>query len=294
MTTAEACRWAEAQLLAAGVAAPATDARLLAAHVLGVAQSLVPARYRDPMPPGVLTSYEDAVRRRADREPLAYITGGTEFMGLPFLCDRGALIPRPDTETLVEATLGAIGTLGLRRPLLADIGTGTGCVGISLVHALPDAHALLTDISQDALELAARNAELNNVASRTTLLHGPDLSPIQRSEAACRLTVLVSNPPYIPAADIATLEPEVRAHEPHMALDGGPDGLDAYRRILLAVGSLPSLRVVAFECGIGQAEDISGLLATHLPGWSIRTHRDLSGIDRVVTARKDEAGRTAP
>jgi len=296
MTTAEACRRAEARLLAAGVSAPATDARLLAAHVLGVAPSLVPARYREPIPPGALIFYEDAIRRRVAREPLAYITGSTEFMGLPFLCDRRALVPRPDTETLVQATLGSIATIGLRHPLLADIGTGTGCVGISLLHALPDAHALLTDTSQDALELARRNAELNNVASRTTLLHGADLSPIQHSESARPPTVLVSNPPYIPAAEIAALEPEVRDHEPPIALDGGLDGLDAYRRILPAAGSLPSLQVVAFECSIGQAPDLSALMATHLPGWTISTHHDLSGIDRVLTAWRPEAapGRTAP
>ncbi len=201
--------------------------------------------------------------RRAAREPLQYILGDTEFYGREFRCDPRALIPRPDTETLVEVALELARNTGARD--IVDVGTGTGAVAISIALELPDARLLATDISPDALELAGANIAAHGLAERVQMV--------------------VSNPPYVRADEWDGLQTEIVEHEPQSALVGeGADGLGCYERILADCADLPALRAVAFEVGAGQATGVARLMATALPGCAIMVREDLSGIERVVAA----------
>lgn len=300
MTVNEALKEAETTLLDAGITSPRADAHILLAHVLADTLSHLPTRLREPLDELTETQLGRLVARRVAREPLAYITGETEFMGLRFKCDARALVPRPETETLVETVLDCLPSVGGApspdfppSPLIADIGTGAGCIAVSLAHFLPDARVFATDASADALDLARENAALNDVADRMSFLHGADLQPLFEAGIADEVSVLVSNPPYIPTSVLPTLEPEVSKREPRVALDGGPDGLDFYRRVLPRLPKLPSLRLVALEFGVSQGDDVAELVERHLRGWRTELRRDLSGAPRVVVALSPD-GRAAP
>jgi release factor glutamine methyltransferase len=282
MTVREALREAAGELARAGIAGGATDARLLMAHALGDTPAHLPVRFGQALAPGDLARFQGLVARRVAREPLAYVTGGTEFMGLRFHCDARAFVPRPDTETLVEAVLARVPS---SEVLVAEIGTGTGCIAVSLAHFMPRARVVATDASAQALALAAENVALNGLEDRVRLLGGQDLAPLAEAGVLGQVGVLVSNPPYIPDGDVAGLEPEVSAAEPRLALCGGPDGLDWYRRVLPQLGTLPRLRLVGLEFGVGQAAGVLGIVAEALPGWEAGVTRDLGGLERAVTAR---------
>jgi len=225
----------------------------------------------------LLAEYEE---RRLAHEPVSRILGRREFWGLDFEVTAATLDPRPDSETLVEAALDLIRDVA--NPRILDIGTGTGCLLIALLHERKDASGVGVDLSAAALEVARRNAERLGVASRAVLVEGAWCGGLQEA-----FDLVISNPPYIERDVIAGLEPEVRLHDPVLALDGGPDGLDAYRRIIPALAGLfgadsGRLGLVAFEVGEGQAGDVSKLLFEN--GFSdIKTHRDLAEIERCVT-----------
>jgi release factor glutamine methyltransferase len=283
MTVREALREAAGALAGAGIVGAGTDACLLMAHALGDTPGHLPVRMRQELGAAELAGFRELVARRGGREPLAYVTGETEFMGLRFHCDARALVPRPDTEVLVEAVLA-------RAPrgelLVAEIGTGTGCIAVSLAHFLPRARVVATDASSEALALAAANVALNGLQARVALLEGYDLGPLEGAGLLGQVGVLVSNPPYIPDAEVPGLEPEVSAAEPRLALCGGPDGLDWYRRVLPRLAGLPRLELVGLEFGVGQAEALLALAAGALPGWRLEVTCDLAGLERAVTARR--------
>ena len=271
MTVGEALRHGAALLAAAGVDSPRLDARLLLGHSTGLAQDAL-LRDRDAWVDAV--AYDALLARRAAREPLALIVGGQEFWSLRFEVSPATLIPRPDSETLIEA---ALATRRDRRPThrILDLGTGTGCLLLAALTEFPSAWGVGTDLVPAAAALARRNARSLGLADRAAFLCcGWD------DAISGRFDLVLSNPPYIPTAELAGLMPEVAAHEPRRALDGGPDGLDAYRVLLR---QLPSLLqpggTACFELGAGQAAEIMAMASGF---HAVRTQPDLAGIARAL------------
>ncbi|MEK5059570.1 peptide chain release factor N(5)-glutamine methyltransferase [Paenibacillus sp. FSL H7-0326] len=261
-----------------GVLEPQNNARLLLEYVLGLEGAAYYMALPDAFPAEQISAFEEAVNRKGQGEPAQYIIGRQEFYGLPFMVSPAVLIPRPETELLVEAVmlhgdrLWPGGT-----PLAADIGTGSGAIAVTLAVKRTGWHVEASDISPEALAVAAQNAAANGAAVQ--FREGDLLAPF----AGERVDILVSNPPYIPADDIAGLQREVREHEPRTALDGGPDGLGPYRTMMaqLALLAAPP-RLVGFELGQGQAEDVAELLRVAGHWDEIIVVPDLAGIDRHV------------
>lgn len=225
------------------------------------------------------------INRRGTREPLQHITGNVEFMGLEFEVSPSVLIPRPDTEILVEAILDAEETVGRRDGVLvADVGAGSGAIAVSLASYLQYAHVIAVELSPAAAAIARRNIAKHELGDRVELVEGDGLAPL--APYAGKLAILVSNPPYIPEADIAGLEPEVRDYEPLMALTPGADPYVWYRRFaqeapdLLQPGGL-----LAVEVGIHQATEVMRLLQEAGRWTDISVHKDLGGIERAILAR---------
>lgn len=284
MTPEQSCREAFVEassfLEKCGVYEPQNNARLLLEHVLGVYGAQYYMMQPEPFPGELRSRWEEAVTRKAAGEPAQYIIGSQEFYGLPFEVTPAVLIPRPETELLVEAVLREADRVcaGAGRAVHAvDIGTGSGAIAVTMASLRPQWQVSAGDLSADALQVAARNAAANGV--QIDFREGDLLAPF----AGERLDILVSNPPYIPAGDIAGLQQEVRDHEPHLALDGGPDGLAPYRIMLeqLQLLSAPP-QIIGFELGMGQARDVAALLesAGHWP--EIIIVPDLAGIERHV------------
>jgi release factor glutamine methyltransferase len=281
------------RLEAAGVPDPDRDAELLLLHVLGLDRAAFHAHPERPVAAVAEARYRDLVERRARREPLQYLTGVQEFWSLPFRVTPAVLIPRPETEGILEAVVALPLPQGSGRPRLLDLGTGSGCLAIAVAHSFPDARVVATDVSAEALEVARDNARTLGVADRIRFVQG-DLGDALAAESTApavpvkpwRFDVILSNPPYIAAADLEELAPEVRDHEPRVALTPGPDALAVHRRILeLAADLLAPGGWLLVEIGAGQAEPIRALYAAQdrLRLDSIRP--DLAGIPRVVVAQ---------
>lgn len=271
MTVREALRHGAALLEAAGVDSPRLDARLLLSHATGLSRGalLDGLQIVDP------TRYYALLARRAAREPLALILGRQEFWSLDFEVSPATLIPRADSETVVEAAIAALPERGRVLSIL-DLGTGTGCLLLAALTEFPAAWGLGVDRSVEAAALAARNAAALGLAGRAAFLCGD-----WDRALSGRFDLVLSNPPYIPTADIAGLMPEVALHEPGRALDGGVDGLAAYRQILAALPRLLTPGGVAvLEIGIGQAGPVAALA-----GVPVVFHADLAGIPRAVVVR---------
>jgi release factor glutamine methyltransferase len=273
-TIAHALHWAT-EYLQASSATPRLDAEVLLAHVLGWGRARLLSERQALLDTEQYARFEQLVERRAWLEPVAYLVGHREFYGRDFVVTPAVLVPRPETELLVERALAwARGRQG--RPLtIADIGTGSGIIAVTLAAELPDAHVYATDLSTNALEVAARNAERHGVAAQVALLRGDLLEPLPEP-----VDLLVSNPPYTVLAEI---DENVRRHEPHMALDGGPDGLAMYRRLLAAAPAhLASGGALMLEIGATQGAAVAALARQHFPGATVTVRQDLAGWDRVV------------
>ncbi|MGA3402621.1 MAG: peptide chain release factor N(5)-glutamine methyltransferase [Acetobacteraceae bacterium] len=272
MVIADAIRHGAAVLRAAGIDNPRLEARRLLAHALGLP---VAALLRDPHASADTAGYDALLTRRAAHEPLAYVIGRREFWSLDFAVSPATLIPRPESETLIEAALAAFARRAPPRRIL-DLGTGTGCLLLAALHEFPGAFGIGTDRSPAAARLAAANAAALGLADRAAFLCGDWAAPL-----AARFDLVLCNPPYIPTSEIDGLMPEVARHEPHGALDGGADGLAAYRCI---VAFLPALLqpdgVAVLELGIGQAPAVAALAAES--GLAATTRPDLAGIARAV------------
>lgn len=280
-TLRELRRAAEARLAAAGVDTPDLDARLLIQHTLNLTREQLLFDADTPVTGEQSTAVHALIDRRAAREPVSRILGERAFWSLELSLTPDTLDPRPDTETIVEAALDAVPDRSAPLRIL-DLGTGTGCILLALLAELPNASGLGIDLSPNAVEAAAANAVRNHLAGRARFQTGN-----WGDGLAERFDLVVSNPPYIPSRDIASLEPEVREHDPLRALDGGADGLDAYRAI---AAQLPRLLVpggtAALEVGAGQAPDVAALLEAQ----GIRVTgilRDLGGVERCVRGRND-------
>jgi release factor glutamine methyltransferase len=268
-----------ALLAAAGVETPGLDARLLAQHALGLdtaALLTAPEAEADQAAAELALAF---ARRRAAGEPVARILGVREFFGLPFRLDAATLVPRPDTEVLVAAALAELRPA--ERPWrLVDLGTGSGAILVALLAHLPRAFGLGVDLSQAAAAAALANAQANGVAERAAFAVGDWLDAISG-----RFDAIVANPPYIAAKEIAVLDREVRDHDPHLALDGGADGLDCYRNLLrTAAMALAPGGFFGLELGAGQAPEVTRI-ATML-GWRVeKLDKDAAGHDRAMILR---------
>ncbi|MCB8840008.1 peptide chain release factor N(5)-glutamine methyltransferase [Aurantimonas sp. VKM B-3413] len=274
-------------LRAAGLATPDLDARLLLAEAEGIAPAGVHGFSRDPVSEPGCARLAQFLDRRLSGEPVHRIIGRRAFYEHEFLLSPETLEPRPDTETLVEAARTFMADRLARQKTLhfADLGTGTGAIAISLLALFPAARALAVDISQGALATALRNAEAAGVADRMLATVGDFLAAIGGP-----LDLIVSNPPYIRSEDIGSLAREVREHDPLLALDGGHDGLSAYRSIAASARSvLAHDGAILVEIGAGQEDDVSAVFSDRglRP---IAGHRDLSGLVRVLgfAAQRDE------
>lgn len=276
MTAGEFLKTAREQMQAAGNPDAAWDAEILLCEALGCEKSRLRFRLEEELTENGLKRLEKWLARRISGEPLAYVLGNTYFMGLRFLCDPRALIPRQDTETLAEEAIHALA--GKSRPRVLDLCCGTGCVGLSIAKYVPGAQLTLSDLSADALCLAGENARVLGVAAD---LRQGDLFETVRGET---FDLIACNPPYLTGQDLTELQPEVR-REPALALYGGADGLAFYRRIASeAALYLSEGGVILLEVGQGQAQDVCALLKP--PLGVLRVHRDLNGIERVVEGVK--------
>lgn len=268
--------WTKGYLAEKGVENPRLEAEWLLCDALSLDRVGLYLNFDKPLSDAELAAYKAMVVRRAKREPLQYILGTQEFMGLEFQVTPAVLIPRHDTEVLVtEAIRRAAGI-----KTLLDIGTGSGCVAVVLAKELPEAEVATVDISPDAIEVARGNAERN--AAPVHFFQGSLFEPF----AGRRFDMVVSNPPYIRKDELETLQPEVRGFEPMSALDGGADGLDFYRAIVAgAPEHLNPGGWLLFEVGAGQAPDVLGLLQQ--AGFAAETFSapDPAGIERVVGGR---------
>jgi len=270
------------ELKAAGVDSAHFDASNLLAAALGVELRHIPVLRNDPVPPAAQQLFAEHLERRTQREPLQYIIGDTEFYGLRFKCDVHAMAPRPETETLVAVAIDRITALDA-KPVIADIGTGTGIVAICLAQALPEATVYATDSSPQALGLARENVELHRLANRVILLPpGSSLQPLLAAHVHESVEIIVSNPPYVQTAQINQLQPEIRDFEPRTALDGGPDGLHCYHQLLPECRQLPQLGLIILEVGQGQAEAVCNIGQESFPSAQVQIIPDLAGIQRVV------------
>lgn len=273
VTTLAALRTeATAAFNAAGLEDVARRVGYTLAAALGIDRALIAAGLSTPLPDDQVAKAREYINRTAAREPLERILGCREFYGITFGLNEATLSPRPDTETLVEAALA------LRPRRILDVGTGSGCVVISLLHNLPMARATATDISIKAIEQAQKNAVRLGMADRVTFVETNYIDGIKGP-----FDVIVTNPPYIPASVIPTLDVEVREHDPIAALDGGVDGLDAYRVLLQnAAPLLAEGGKLLVEIGAGQQEDVGAIAMQY--GWQAGPiQADLAGIQRVLT-----------
>ena len=258
------------------------DAELLLAHVLGCKRFELFVRFDEQPSELEKAKFRELIQRRVAGWPVAYLLGTRDFYLLTFDVSPEVLIPRPDTETLVAEADRRLKPL--TAPAVLDLGTGSGCIAVSLAHQKKDARVTATDISPDALEVARRNATKNGVADRMTFLQGDLFAPVP---AGSTFDLIASNPPYIAQSEFPSLAPDVRDHEPRLALDGGTDGLAFYRRIAASVS--PYLKPggsLLLEVGYTQDAAVRGLLAERPELEVGATLKDMGGHPRVVTAKK--------
>ena len=286
MKIRDALHEAAARLRAAAIADARPDARALLSHTLARDHAFLVAHSEEEIEPAALALYRERIARRAAGEPVQYITGRQEFYGLDFEVSPAVLIPRPETELLVEVALELVRET--RAPVLCDVGTGSGCIPVTLLHEHRGARAFALDISADALAVAARNAARHGVGERLTLRLSDCFDALTPSTQP--FTLITSNPPYIPARDVPQLQREVREHEPLIALtpegDEGGDGLSIIRRLIRE--SPPFLIPgghLLLEIGYGQHEAVARLVDPQV--WTtLDTRRDLQGIPRTVVLRR--------
>ena len=279
-------KWTEQYFGTKGVESPRLDAEVLLSHVVKKERIYLYVHFDEPLEPTELTRYREYVKKRIQRMPVAYIIGQREFMGLPFKVTPAVLVPRTDTEILVQAVmdrLKAASSGGDESLRAADIGTGSGAIALSLLHYLPTLQMVSVDISAAALAVARENAAALELTERIAFCEGNLLAPL----AGHMFQAIVSNPPYIPVDDIAGLAPEVRDYEPRTALAGGPQGMDFYEQLVAgAAVFLAPGGFLALEAGIRQAGAI-GALAAKDPAWGRQEIiKDYAGIDRVVVLWK--------
>jgi release factor glutamine methyltransferase len=274
--------WTAGFLAKKGFPCARLEAQILLAHVLDCRKIDLLVRYAETPADAERARFREFIQRRVDGWPVAYLVGEKEFFSLSFEVSPAVLIPRPETETLVLEALRLLKPL--KEPTILDLGTGSGCIAVSIAQQQKDARITATDISPDALDLARGNAERNEVAARVDLRQGDLFTAVPEKST---FDLIVCNPPYVTPAELAALTPDVREHEPRLALDGGPDGLAFYRRI--AAGAAPFLKPggrLLLEIGSTQEASVRGLLEARPELELGPTLKDAAGLPRVMSARK--------
>ena len=306
MTVIEAIRKSADFLAKKGVESSRLQAELLLAHLLKLPRMKLYLNFERMLTPAETDALREFVKRRGRREPLQHITGSTSFCGFEITVNRHALVPRPETELLAELGWDFLVTRHSSLATALDFGTGTGCIAIALATKCPDAKIAALDISADALALAKENAARNNVAGRIEFFEGEGFAALTGAAQRGRLArefpeadkqasrprsfdLIISNPPYIPSAEIAMLQPEVRDFDPRAALDGGADGLDFYRK--LAAEAKPFLKLdgnIMLEFGAGQAEAVKTIFEMQM--WIVEAVKeDYSQRARILIAKSSSS-----
>lgn len=279
-------KWATDDFRARGIENPRLDAEVLVAFALGIDRTRVIIESLRPLEAGELALLRDLVKRRRSREPIAYLRGEREFYGRTFRVDARVLVPRPDTEALVDVALARSAHVSLSMRL-CDLCTGSGCVAVTMARQRPTSKVLATDISADALAVARDNAY--RLGAYNVAFVQSDL--FEAVPAGARFDVITANPPYIPTGDIEGLMPDVRDFEPRAALDGGADGLDLVRRIVDAAPAfLAPGGVLALEIGAGEADATRALFEARGYG-EVGVERDYGRIERVVSGLRPAPAR---
>lgn len=278
MKLSELIKICKEKLNTAGIEAPTLEAGVIICHCLNVPRAYLYAHPDRELTAAECSTVFDILDKRVNRMPLQQLLGSQEFMSMEFVVNGNVLIPRQDTEVLVETVIELRAGVGGSKSIL-EIGTGSGCIAVSLAKNMADAVVTAVDISVEALAVAKKNAQINEVMDKVTFIQSDLFSVIDSDR---KFDIIVSNPPYIPTAEIETLEPEVRCFEPINALDGGADGLDFYRKISAeAKEHINDKGLIAYEVGINQAPSVAEIL--NKEGYSsIRVFKDLAGIERVV------------
>ncbi|NQU17720.1 MAG: peptide chain release factor N(5)-glutamine methyltransferase [Candidatus Saganbacteria bacterium] len=257
------------------IESPSLESEILLASATGLKRIELYTNFERELSREILDKFKVTIRRRLKNEPISYIVGNQAFMSLDFFVDNNVLVPRPETELLVEKSIDIVTSskLPVSNFQIADIGTGSGCISISLAKYLPAVMITATESSPRALDIAKKNAKHHQVESKIEFLQGDFLEPLKDK----KFDLLVSNPPYIPTKDIETLMPDVRNFEPHQALNGGPEGLDFIRK-LITDGPKHSDTII-FEFGFGQADAIRKLCL------NVKILKDYSGIERIAICK---------
>ena len=266
-----------------GVEPPRLQAELLLAHVLSLPRMKLYLNFERVLTPAETDRLRELVRRRGQREPLQHLTGSTSFCGFEIAVNRHVLIPRPETELLAEAGWNFLSTLSPSPSTALDFGTGSGCLAIALALKAPATQVCAAEISPDSLVIARQNAASHGLAERLRFFQGDGFAALPNES---RFDLIVSNPPYIPAAEIETLEPEVRDHDPRGALDGGADGLEFYRRLATEAGAFLKPRgKLMLEFGEGQAPALREILENQK--WVVEAILpDYTRRERIFIARR--------
>ncbi len=283
MTVLEAIQRSAEFLERKDVDSPRLQAELLLAHLLAVPRLRLYLDFDRPLTDELTAQLRELVKRRGQREPLQHLVGSTSFCGLEIVVNRDVLIPRPETELLAELAWTHLKSLAGANPAVLDFGTGSGCLAIAVAVKCPSARVTAVDLSTAALAVARQNATRHGVADRIAFVEGDGAEVLRRGSG---FDLVVANPPYIPAGDLAGLQPEVRDHDPRLALVGGADGLDVIRSLAAAapIGLRAGGRLM-MEFGDGQAAAVGGLFAS--PGWCEQAvHKDLAGTQRILVATK--------
>ncbi|HLP76821.1 MAG TPA: peptide chain release factor N(5)-glutamine methyltransferase [Candidatus Paceibacterota bacterium] len=283
MTVLEAIQKSADFLQKKGVDSPRLHAELLLAHVLNLPRMKLYLNFERVLTAPETDNLRELVRRRGTREPLQHIVGSTSFCGFEIAVNRHVLVPRPETELLAEEGWNQLSAIN-SQPTALDFGTGSGCIAIALAAKVPSAKVYALDVSEEALGLARSNAERNHVSDRITFISGNGFAALRASEGLPRFDLIVSNPPYIPTAEIETLDPEVREFDPRGALDGGPDGLKFYRQLAAEAPVFlnPGGRIM-LEFGDGQAQAIADVFAGQK--WIVEAIReDYTQRQRILIA----------
>jgi release factor glutamine methyltransferase len=277
MTLSEALHQAAEDLASHDIADARLEAEILLAHLLKIERTGLYVNSTRKLPDNQALAYSELVRRRLNHEPTAYITGHKEFFGLDFQVNPTTLIPRPDTELLVEKAIELAKTFPLPC-LIADVGTGCGAIAIALATHLPGARIYATDISAAALEVARNNCQRYNLEDRITLLQGNLLEPLPTP-----VHLIVANLPYIRESELAEIMPEISKFEPRLALSGGEDGLQIIKKLISQVPvKLIAGGTVLLEIGYDQGTEVSSIVNQYLPGARVSIMPDLSGVERVA------------
>jgi len=286
MTLTETLNSAAIILSTAGITNARLDAEVLLAHIIRKDRVWLITHRDDVLGDNPQQDFDDAIRRRIRREPLQHIIGSQEFWGLEFKVTPDVLIPRPETEFIIEAALAIVHKRN-QQVRIIDLCTGSGCIAVSLAKELTSANVIATDASEKALAVARENARNHGVADRIRYLEGDLFDPLEELDIRGQIDFIVSNPPYVRAGDMATLQPEVKDYEPLMALIAGPEGTEIAQRIIKhATEYLKKNGALIMEMGLGQAEALINMVEATGTYAKPEILKDLAGIERVLVARK--------